>query len=114
MTDDDRCVHDLAPGTCSYCSGREATVKKVPHISECSACGEPITWVYSEKGKRLAIDVLAGGDPKKARFRKQRTEVEGEEIRGIVHFVRDDELPTNLAPLYCCHWDSCLARGKKT
>jgi hypothetical protein len=109
---DDECVHLLAPGTCSLCSGRESSVKKEPHVSECHDCGEPIMWVFSEKGKAMPIDVMPGGDPDKARFRKERTEVEGDRVKGIVHYVKRSELEDNVAPLYACHFDTCRERKK--
>lgn len=113
MTDDDRCIHELAPGTCSICSGRETTiVKKEPHLSTCKDCEAPIVWVWSEKGKAMPIDAAPGGDPDKARFRKERTEQVGEVLRGIVHYVRNSELEDNVRPLYCCHFDTCTRRPK--
>jgi hypothetical protein len=102
------CIHDLALGTCSICKPQSPPQ---PHISECKACGEPVMWVWSEKGKSLPIDVMPGGSDK-ARFRKERTERDGEKLRGIVHFVRDSELEANTRPMYACHFDTCAERAK--
>jgi hypothetical protein len=110
------CPHDpihLTPQTCSLCKGTEPAKPKEPHVSECSKCGEPIIWVYSEKGKPMPIDVMPGGDPDRARFRKERTEVDGDRVKGIVHFVRDSEIEDNTRPLYCCHFDTCAERDKE-
>lgn len=107
MAEEDRCVHELAPGTCSICK-----VKTEPHLSECQACGELVIWVWSEKGKPMPIDAQAGGDPEKARFRKERTEYVEGRLRGIVHYVRRSELEANTRPLYTCHFDTCKERKR--
>lgn len=109
MTDDERCIHDLTPATCSFCKGTEP--KKEPHVSECHDCGAPVMWVFSERGKAMPIDVESGGSDK-ARFRKERTEHHDGKVVGIVHFVKDNEIEANTRQLYACHWDNCPARGK--
>jgi hypothetical protein len=84
--------------------------KAVPHVSTCDACGAPIVWVFTEKNKSMSIDAEPGGDPDKARFRKERTEERDGKTVGIVHFVKDRELEANTRPLYCCHFDTCPDR----
>jgi hypothetical protein len=88
-----------------------ATITQVPHVSECAHCGAQVMWVRTENGKAMPIDADAGGPPGKARFRKERIErVEGR-IIGIVHFMRDSEMEANTAPLYCCHFDTCIGEA---
>lgn len=122
MPPDERCIHELAMGTCSLCSGREQPTRRVeqpelgtePHTSECKDCGGEIMWVRSEHDKGMPIDLEPGGDPDKARFRKERVEHRDGKTVGIVHFVRDNELEANTRPLYCCHFDTCPERKKET
>jgi hypothetical protein len=121
---DDLCMHELAPGTCSLCSGREKPTHRgeqlelatEPHLSTCHDCGAEIVWVRSERDKPMPIDAELGGDPDKARFRKERAEYRADigKTVGIVHFVRDNELEANVRPLYACHFDTCPARKDRT
>lgn len=104
----EECPHGLARGTCSICSGLEERRKRDVHrTSDCQACGEAIMWCVSERGKKISIDAEPSSD---GRFAKVRVEPNGDRI---VHFVRDDELADNRAPLYTCHFDTCSARKKK-
>ena len=87
--------------------------------TNCSSCGAEITWVYTEKGKAMPLDVEAGklgpkGEPPK--FRKERVEEgEGGIKRKIVHFVKDNEMEANTRPLYHSHFVTCpnAAQHKK-
>lgn len=107
------CPHGMLDADwCQLCKHPE---KAEPHVSECNACQAPIMWVLTDaKRKSMPIDVEPGGDPAKARFRKERTERDGAKIVGVVHFVKDSELEANVKPLYCCHWDVCPNRKAGT
>lgn len=82
-------------------------------MAVCSSCGSEILWVYSEKGKAMPLDTVAGalgpkGEP--PRFRKERVEDDprgGGLTRKIVHFVKDNEMEANTRPLYQPHFVTC-------
>lgn len=99
------CKHGmLDPDWCDWCKHPE---KMVPHVSLCGVCRAEVVWVRTEKGKSMPIDVEPGGDPDKARFRKERTVRVDQKIIGVVHFVRNNEIEANTRPLYCCHFETC-------
>jgi hypothetical protein len=100
----ERCGHDLARGTCSICSGSERARRQQSTTSECRSCHAEVIWVFTEKGRRMPIDAEPSAD---GRFRKERVDVVDGNQHRIVHFVRDDELEANTAPLYLSHFATC-------
>lgn len=99
MSDDDLCMHLLAPGTCSICKSGPTLRSAEPElpVTECASCPAEVMWVVTEKGKRMPIDAVP--DPINGRFRI--------ESGNNVHFVKDSELEANTKPLYASHFQSC-------
>jgi hypothetical protein len=67
-----------------------------------------VRWVRTEKGKLMPMDVEP--DPR-GRFVWRNGYKDASGYR-VMHWLRDEELETNLRTTYSSHFDSCPARQK--
>lgn len=102
MSDDDLCIHELDPRTCSLClHGTARTRESVPPETECGSCHAAIRWVVTAKGKAMPIDADPSEDGAFV--------INGRSLTGdtLVEFVKPSFRPMTSADRYSSHFATC-------